>query len=340
MPSLQEQQNLRALALVTEGCGNPPAGPEGASLWPKLKALYLRRPSEDWFVRFPKFRELQILTLLPDYEYTMFSGRALAQAVAKCTNLRAITIPSLRIGSFNNANQNLQFVRDIARGCPLLQKLSVAEVGNREVKEPLLLDLLGSLPRLEFLKLGLVCRIYGTELQVLAHYCPRLTFFDMSDAKLYLSLAQMTRTFPFRHLEVLRLERIFLEKPRQALRGTNFHTLVIEWNRIFPKLRRKPFEINWGPPPATRERTEREGTFASSDEEPSFPDTDDEDSYFDWDSSMLKVWRALNYEEYDESTVEQFQYMWETNLEIQTVGWPVVSTDAFIRPRWCSMSAN
>ena len=103
---------------------------------------------------------------------------------------------------------------DIVRGCPLLQRLSLPRVAGyftRKMKEPLLFDLLSALPRLEVLELGMDFWLYGTELQDLAHHCRRLTFLDLNDAKLYVSLTQMSGTHPFRRLEFVRFKQILFK---------------------------------------------------------------------------------------------------------------------------------
>ncbi|KAE8411953.1 hypothetical protein BDV36DRAFT_301337 [Aspergillus pseudocaelatus] len=341
LPHLGKQKNLKALTLDTNGSDSPPVGEERESLWPKLKSLYIRRANEDWFVQLPKFKELELLTLLPHRNISIFSSSILAEAVAKCKTLRSIYIPTLHLGSVNDVDHNIHVLLDIARGCPLLQKLSVADFGDTEVKEPFLLDLLKALPRLEFLKLGLVFRVYGTDLQDIAHHCPRLTFFELSGAKLYISLTQMTRTLPFRHLEIMRFENIFFKRPLHIGRGAKFQTLVTEWSRIFPKLQMMPCVNEWEMAPAMRERLDRGGNaWGSSEEEPLFPDTDDEEADIEWRWVKSKLWEALNYGDYDERTVEKRQYLWDIDLQIETIGWPVIPSAAFINPNLYSTSAH
>ncbi|KAE8369268.1 hypothetical protein BDV27DRAFT_153148 [Aspergillus caelatus] len=290
-------------------------------------------------VQFPRFKELQIIKLLPHPDRSIFSSRILVEAVAKCKNLRAIDIPALLLGNIHGNYPNIHFLLDIARGCPLLQKLSVGYTGVSEVNEPLLLDILKALPRLEFLKLGSAFRMYGTELQDLAQHCPRLTFLELPSANLYISLAQLTQTLPFHHLEIIRFENIFLKNPRHIRRGTKFQTLVTEWSRIFPKLRTVPFVSESDAPPALREILEQEGPSVSSHEEPPSPDSDEEDLFYsDWHRAMLQFCEALNYRDYDDGVVAKLQYMWETNMEIETFGWPVLSSGVIIHPFWHSTS--
>lgn len=64
----------------------------------------------------------------------------------------------------------------------------------------------------------------------------------------------------------------------------------------------------------------------SSDEEMPRLDFDDYDS--DWFVLRTKLWRVLGYLK-DELIHDKIQNMWRTNLEIRTVGWPVMPLEVF-----------
>jgi hypothetical protein len=64
---------------------------------------------------------------------------------------------------------------------------------------------------------------------------------------------------------------------------------------------------------------------------------DDYDS--DWFILRTKLWRALDYPK-DQIIHDKVQNMWKTNMEIQTVGWPVMPLEAFSDPDQYSSTAH
>jgi hypothetical protein len=88
---------------------------------------------------------------------------------------------------------NAEAPLDIARGCPLLQKFSVRNLGFRgelELAEKLCIGLLRALPRLEHFELDLRFRMDGASLQDLARHCSQLTVLALPRARLCLSLSR------------------------------------------------------------------------------------------------------------------------------------------------------
>ncbi|GAB1198656.1 hypothetical protein APSETT444_007984 [Aspergillus pseudonomiae] len=331
LPHLRAQKNLKALVLSIRGCGNPLAEEEEGPLWPRLKALYIDRPDREWFVQLPKFKDLQIFKLLD-----LTSDAYINAAVAKCKHLRVLELPNLRLDA-PDENQVMETFLDIARGCPLLQKLSVKVLSGTwhgEVTKPLLSNLLRALPRLEVLGLGFQFRVYGTELEDLAHHCPRLTFLELPAAELFISLSQMSRTLPLRYLQIMRFYQVWFKYPLPFIRGVNFHNLVTEWSRIFPKLRTEPCsnDVEYSPGILSGE----EEYSIDHREELSFPDDEEDREDSEWHVIRAKLWQALGYGKVDDGVDNGLHYMWQTNLEIETIGWPVLSSKAFIHPVWHS----
>jgi hypothetical protein len=52
-----------------------------------------------------------------------------------------------------------------------------------------------------------------------------------------------------------------------------------------------------------------------------------------------KLWRVLGYPK-DQLIHDKIQNMWQTNLEIRTVGWPVMPLEAFSDPDLHSSTAH
>jgi hypothetical protein len=79
----------------------------------------------------------------------------------------------------------------------------------------------------------------------------------------------------------------------------------------------------------------------SADEEMSLsePGLDFDDYESDWFILRTKLWRVLGYGK-DRFIHDKIQNMWQTNLEIETIGWPVVPLEAFSDPDAHSTTAN
>ncbi|RLL97953.1 hypothetical protein CFD26_106578 [Aspergillus turcosus] len=325
---LQRHQNLKALALIVRNWPQPSILTKA---WPRLKALYLEE-GQDWLEQspLPNFDELQILGLRNLYTI---------ENIAECRHLRVIELDSLEL-------DDVETLLDIARGCPLLQKFSMTRLNLRgdpdlgEEGENLLLNLLRALPKLEFLALGLKFRMDGALLlQDLARRCPRLAVLDLPRTQIWLSLAIMTNLDPLWQLEIMCLGDIYFEDTRRLLRSNNIESLATEWRRIFPRLREAQCSLR--PLYMFREHSgeELEGDPASvsADEEMSLSepglDFDDEES----DRLRRKLRRILGYGK-DYLTFIKIRYMWQTDFEIEAIGWPVVPSSAFYRPSWHSTS--
>jgi hypothetical protein len=75
----------------------------------------------------------------------------------------------------------------------------------------------------------------------------------------------------------------------------------------------------------------------SSDEELPELDFDDYDSV--WFILRTKLWRGLGYPK-DQLIHDEIQNMWQTDLEVKTVGWPVMPLEAFADPDLYSTTAH
>ncbi|KAF5854958.1 hypothetical protein ETB97_010487 [Aspergillus alliaceus] len=347
LPYLQQQQHLKALALVVPRC-DAPSGYVSATLarekhkgpWPRLKALYLQEWDELWLEQLPKFEELEILRMRLPPRIPNISLNTIEE-IAKCRQLRVIDLVFDELAG-------VEALLNIARGCPLLQKFRVMGLGfNVESEQAgnMLSDLLRALPLLEFLALGLNFQMDGTKLQDLARHCPRLTVLDLPRTQLSVSLALMTKTHSLPQLESMHFAGIYFENSRLMMQRDKIRKIVMEWHRIFPKLRGMPCPADvyshcYIQGDLDTESQEDRGR-ASAGEEMSFSqaglDFDDYDS--DWIILRAKLWRALGYKR-DPFIHDKIQYMWQTDLEIEIIGWPVVPLVAFSDPDPHSTTTN
>ncbi|KAH6719408.1 hypothetical protein BKA61DRAFT_630062 [Leptodontidium sp. MPI-SDFR-AT-0119] len=360
LSSLRRQENLKALALKIPRCAlllgsasTTLGGEEQGDLWPMLKLLSLGVGDQHWLEQFPKFEKLQILSLnrfAPEISITSQN----IQNIAKCRHLRAIDIGFVELG-------DAIALLDIARGCPLLQKFSVRNLSFRrepELVENLCIDLLCALPRLEHFELGLRFRMDGASLQNLARHCPQLTILALPRARLCLSHTLLAEAHPFQQLEIMHFAEIFFEDPRFSMQWDNIRGIAADWRRIFPKLRGMPCpaDVYYKQEADLNEESERdrasvdadeamsdldeesEGDSMGADEEMSLsePGLDFDDYESDWFILRTKLWKVLGYPVIH----DKIQYMWQKNLEIETIGWPVVPLMAFSEPDEHSTTAK
>jgi hypothetical protein len=341
------------LALITPCCDPDLASTStGQTPWPSLKALYLQEWHQNWLEQLPKFERLQILSL---QRVAPAHSKRASECIAKCRHLRVVDV------AFHSL-ADVKSLLSMARGCPLLQKFSVEYIpfrGAQELVEHQFLDLLRALPNVEFLELGLKFRIDGATLQALACYCPHLTVLNLPRARLFLSALLMTRARPLRKLETMYMSSIWFEQPWHAMKPDEMDNIVEEWQRIFPRLRALPCtadisclrsytggdDMTEGLAGNMTEDLDEDMTEDSDDDMTEYSDDDmTEDSDDDEIASSqfnfrIKLWRTLGYGE-GYLTHEGFEHMWQTNMETEIIGWPVVPISVFHDPGSYSTTAK
>ncbi|KEY83459.1 hypothetical protein BA78_3082 [Aspergillus fumigatus] len=341
LPYLRRQLSLRALALNIPCCGlnlgsKTPAREEQGDIWPRVKALYLQEGDQHWLEQLPKLTELQILSLRKLASGSPTINQSAIENVAKCRNLRVVDLVL-------NELDDVELLLNIADGCPLLQKFSVWPLGLRVdpgAANSLLSRLLRALPRLEFLALALECQMDGAILQDLARHCPQLTVLELPQTQLLLSLSLMTKTSTLRHLESMHLAGIYFRNPRRMMQCDKIRSIAREWRRIFPKIRGMPCTADvYSRYMSDDYSSEGSGdeVSVSSDEEVPELGFNDYDSV--WFILRTKLWRCLGYPK-DQFIHDRIQNMWQTDLEIKTIGWPVMPLKAFADPDLYSTAAH
>lgn len=360
LPYLQQQQSLETLALMTPCCD-----PKWASIfmnqnpWPNMKALYLEEGHENWLEYLPKFEKLQILRLrglVPTY-----NGSAI-KLISTCHNLRILDLAF-------QGSAKVETLVEIARGCPHLQKFKVNHIpsrGEHELFEHQFLDLLHALPNVEFLEVGLNFHMDGARLQDLPRYCPRLVSLNLLRTRLCLSPLLMSKAHPLWNLETMCFRSIWFEHPKMLMQSDQLHKIVEEWHRIFPKLRALPCmaDIYCMHPYTDDDESTGDSHESLTDDSDDMTDdlddmTDNSDDTTEWARSMIseglgadlsnepgldfdefgsdwlifrvKLWQALGYGE-NHLIHEGFGHMWQTNMEIEIIGWPVMPSRAFCDP--------
>jgi hypothetical protein len=353
LPYLKQQQRLETLALITPCCDPDLASTStGQTPWPSLKALYLQEWHQNWLEQLPKFERLQILSL---QRVAPAHSTSASECIAKCRHLRVVDV------AFHSL-ADVKSLLSIARGCPLLQKFSVEYIpfrGARELVEHQFLDLLRALPNVEFLELGLKFRFDGATLQDLACYCPHLTVLNLPRVRLFLSALLMARAHPLRKLETMCLSSIWFEQPWHSMKSNEMDNIVEEWQRIFPRLRALPCtadisclrsytggdDMTEGLDDNITEDSDEYMTEYSDDDMTEYSgddmteDSDDDEFASSQFNFRIKLWRTLGYGE-RHLIHEGFEHMWQTNVETEIIGWPVVPISVFHDPGPYSTTAN
>ncbi|KAE8553410.1 hypothetical protein EYB25_004792 [Talaromyces marneffei] len=305
-------------ALIREGIIN---------LWPRLKALFLGVVNQCGLEKLSMFADLQILRLGRIQRAILTTEPNIIKSITQCRQLRVIELVSLEL-------DNGKFLTDIALGCPFLQKLSVGnlKLDSESLDESLVLNLMVNLPLLEFLALGLKCQMDGAFLGNVAHHCPRLTVLNLHDSQLCLSIDLIAKLYPFQKLESMQFSRIYFENPQRLLQRDTMQSIVTEWRRVFPKLREMPCvadiysKIMQGDNIDDLEEDDVHGEIAAI-----LPGLDFDDYDSDWFVLRTKLWKALGYGR-DMDIHDKIEYMWQTNMEIEMIGWPVLSSGVFSDP--------
>ncbi|KAF7183290.1 hypothetical protein CNMCM7691_003203 [Aspergillus felis] len=338
---LRRHQNLETLALFIPYCSPPlesTSEEDQGNPWPRLKALYLAKRPQEWLGLLSTFDELQILCLqdlgtgLPTMDQNVLEN------IAKCRSLRFIDL------DFRDLD-NVEALFDIARGCPLLQKFRVKAVhlsGEHCLGEDQFFELLSALPRLEFLALDAKFEMDDAKLQDLARHCPRLVVLDLPYTRLHLSLTTMINLDPLWQLETMTFAQIYFKYPPRS-KSDAIQSIAPEWRRIFPRLRYvrchsdPPYrmEDDWS------EESEADNGSMSADDDSSLSDfvADSDGNHSEQYALRRKLWKVLGYGK-DLDIHHKILYMWQTNLEIKTIGWPVVPLAAFFHPDAHSTTAK
>lgn len=228
-----------------------------------------------------------------------------------------------------------------------------------DLDENLLYDLLRALPRLEFLALDLKFEMDGALLlEMVAGYCPRLTVLDLPWTEISLTLGMMTDLDPLWKLETMSLAKIYFEDlvletvslpkiyfkdPQQLLQSDYFKSIATEWRRIFPRLRGLPCPDDACPPYMIEDDSDEEsdGDHGSWSAEEELLKERRQFANYESHCSILRtsLWKFLGYDK-DGNCRYRIPYMWQTNLEIEVVGWPVVPLGAFLVPNWYSTTTG
>ncbi|CBF73942.1 predicted protein [Aspergillus nidulans FGSC A4] len=309
---LARQRNLKALALMIPEVLSPLARVvENGNPWPGLKALYYGQYDDRFsippVVRLPRFNELEILSI-PRID-------PLLTIIGRDPGIKnRLRVLHLELADISDTEP----VLDILPGCNSLQKLSLGELDDSGPAEAYanFFQRLPPLPSLQCLVIPWVFKMKINLIQHVASLYPQLTVLDLSQADLTVSLNSLQSMSSITQLQVLQLSEIPFNNPRRWMRGTRLQQLATEWKRVFPSLRTVPYGGDNCTFPMTSQAV-REHLLSEPDEFAYPPDSD---------FLMGRLCTVLGYRARIDSHLD---YDFQTKMENEIIGWPVVPFVAF-----------
>ena len=341
---LSRHRNLQVLALRTY-CENKTVGVFCADLeeaqtrmtcWPELGALYLLESDEYWIEKFPLLRKLQILELMNFNFLPEGFDECIADSISTCHSLCSL---DLRL----NEDDGGDLLTPIANGCPLLRKLFVSfELPQAELTEDQFLESVRALPLLELLSIDIPFGMTTPALQDLSESCPRLKLLAMKRTQLYICTKPLLAVPPLSSLQVMEVGFIcFDECHRFTPAGSSLKGVVREWKRIFPQIRQLPCPYDAADLKSDLENNSPTSTKASGDGGNPSSKSNHSGSIIANDLSSVsprqlrkRFWQLLDYSPKEDASdlALRFNHKWQTDLEIELFGWPVVVMSAYDYP--------
>lgn len=349
------QSNLKTLALRIRTPAIIIGKKNYSRTWPRLKALYLWAADETWLDQISNFEGLEALSL-HGMGLSFIEIDDVTVAITKCRNLRSIDLEF-------HEGECTQLLLDIAHSCPNLRNLRAQspDTGIEPPDEEDFLDLIRSLPHLEFLELDWSMLIEGDTLRDLAVYCQKITVLKVPKITLLISLEELKQVHSLQCLEMMQLHTVLFRDSRRLMEPETFPILTSEWRRVFPKLRAMPCPedipnlhiekkepSDLGEPSLSEDEEEMSADEQEEEEEEDVEQySDQEDWEFeaslqyvvlnpravnnDWFFVRVQLWRELNYAG-DKYTYDEIAVLWQRNFEVENIGWPVFPLEVFYKP--------
>ena len=367
LQSIESHTSIRALALMVECCDSdqvvqPSAtGSDNASddsyheslevldetlksmSIPELSVLYIK------IIRWPVLERLSIQSSLQVLAIGMLEVQTrdcVTEAVRIISNCQHLKTICLQIGELYEMSDLLT----IAIGCRELRRFDVSLKDAKlwdEQMEAQLSELLKATPHLEILSTNVPFKLSSSGLKDAAEYCPQLLILDLRNGLLILSQDSLTRITPFKNLRALYIRKIFFAKPQKLRRFDKIQQLSKEWTQVFPCLQHIPciteadiFDVDMiDLLPFVSEHDEAIEEYDESDMMANSTSIQGEYWESAWFNLTEKLWKCLQYEN-DDELIAKTKHMWQTKFEMQLLGWPVLSLDAYLDPHSHSTSKS
>ena len=328
--------------------------------WPSLRALYVEVCNQTCFELLPKFKEIRIVVFNRDATIDNHLNHQMVGHISMCPNLQVLDLGQYKI-------RNATLLPKLAQSCPQLKKLclgiSLFPEENKPVNE-IFKSLVHYLARLEFLTLYWKCRMGVPMLLDLAVHCPRLVVLNLPETRLCISLTDLKSAHSLSKLQTMKLRTVWFADPHNLLQPDKLKDLAVVWRKVFPGLRIVPCsadkyskywdediedidnvseeELDLEIGDASEEELDLESGDASEEEldlesgdiseeeiASQEPPLDFDDHGSRWFLLRVLLWRTLGYER-ESCHIDKLLNMWQFNLEIDIIKWPVVPFEAFL----------
>lgn len=356
--SLRRLPNLRAVSLdghfddfPIDDFAKDAVDESDAIPWPDLQALEVEKHHPYWSQKLSKYLKLQILTVY-DLKYVSPNAcQGFVENVSKCSNLQAIDMEL-------TYKFEAQEVLEIALGCRSLRKLHIesasslfAQFTHRQFRR-----MFKALPHIEsvLLHIELEKGYMGcADLCVISNCCPNLTLFDLHFVDMHLTHRSLRDVEPLRRLRAMSFGQIWLS-PTQVSYPEELGNFAVEWRRVFPSLSRcevpclddhgnldsedlaSPRGFLFSSSLAS-DQVGDDGEMTDSERDSSPPTVDDNpESALEITRDKVKLrrrlWKMLGYPD-TSSAFHSMSLKWQTDLEIELLGWPLIPTEVFADPQ-------
>ncbi|RFU25806.1 hypothetical protein B7463_g10531, partial [Scytalidium lignicola] len=352
---------------------------EQGVLWPRLKMLHLGVADQHWLEQIPKFKKLQILTLQKFVPETSTISQNSIEKIAKCRHLRAIDVAFHEL-DYVEALLDIAhdcpllqkfIVRQLGSGVEpeIAEELCIGLLHSLPRLEYLELNLRFRINGARFQDFARRCPRLTVLALPRARLCLSLALLTKAHPFWQLEIMHFAEIFfedPRRLMQGDKIQAIATEWRRvfPKLRGIPCPADVYSSYMQEDDLNEESGDRagvsadeemsdlsegsgDWDSVSSDEEMAdlseESEGDSASvgadEDMSPSEPGLDFNDYDSDWFILRAKLWKVLGYGK-DMAIHDKIQNMWQKNLEIETIDWPVVPLEAFSDPDGHSTTAK
>ncbi|KAI9653188.1 MAG: hypothetical protein M1831_006146 [Alyxoria varia] len=326
--SLVRHRNLKGLALLMHQHEDPIGGFLASEVqsgdnnpWPELKALCLSEANKPLIELIPSFTKLEMLDLGSIRSFSVGGSRdtkTIVNSITKCKKLKFIDIELPRMDSST--------LLQIASACPDLRKLRISPGEDFDlcIGGPDWEALAQALPNVVFFSL-LVCFCHEFDsslLEAFAKHCPKLQCLEVTEGSIETDLDTLSTIPQFGNLRQLKFAEIEFRDVATFVVRSNYEQLMEEWQRVFPRLGNNPCDITIDDPFELVE--EYDDRREMSDMEECMPLST---------ALSSKLWNDLGYVNDDDMhSCDKVMHMWQTQMEVETFGWPIIPLEAYIKP--------
>lgn len=195
--------------------------------------------------------------------------------------------------------------------------------------------------QLELLSFEVPFHMTASALRDLSDSCPRLTLLALKRTSLYISMKSLLAVPPLLSLRVMEFGLVQFDDHHCSIRSGGLEGVVREWKRIFPRIQHLPCpndaaELKSDPEgnPSTSKTDSNVGNSSTKNCNKTTSDSMFHDQGSDSSQVRRQLWKLLGYSPKDISDLGfRFNHKWQSDLEIELFGWPVVVMSTYEFPQ-------